>query len=81
MHYFCVTAELCQLLIVRVCMLSRFSNVQLCDIMDCSPPGSSDPGILQARILEWGAFSFSRGSSPPRDQTQVSGIAGGFFTL
>ena len=37
--------------------------------MDCSPPGSSVHGILQTRILEWVAFSFSRGSSPPRDQT------------
>ena len=37
-------------------------------------------GILQARILEWGAFPFARGSSQPRDQTQVSHIAGGFFT-
>ena len=37
-------------------------------------------GILQARILEWIAFPFSRGSSQPRDQTQVSHIAGGFFT-
>ena len=36
-------------------------------------------GILQARILEWVAFPFSRGSSQPRDQTQVSHIAGGFF--
>ena len=37
-------------------------------------------GILQARILEWVAFPFSWGSSQPRDQTQVSHIAGGFFT-
>jgi len=37
-------------------------------------------GILQAKILEWLAFPFSRGSSQPRDQTQVSHIAGGFFT-
>ena len=37
-------------------------------------------GILQARILEWVAFPFSRGSSQPRDRTQVSDIAGGFFT-
>ena len=37
-------------------------------------------GILQARILEWVAFPFSGGSSQPRDQTQVSHIAGGFFT-
>ena len=41
----------------------------LCDPMDCSPPGSSVHGILQARILEWGAISFSRGSSQPRDRT------------
>ena len=38
-------------------------------------------GILQARTLEWVAFPFSRGSSQPRDRTQVSCIAGGFFTL
>jgi len=42
--------------------------------MDCSPPGSSVHGILQARILEWVAISFSRGSSPPRDQTHISCI-------
>ena len=36
-------------------------------------------GILQARILEWVAFPFSKGSSQPRDRTQVSSIAGGFF--
>ena len=41
-----------------------------CDPMDRSPPGSSDLGISQARILEWVAVSFSRGSSRPRDQTQ-----------
>ena len=49
--------------------------------MDCSPPGSSVHGILQARILEWVAISFSRGSSWPRDQTQVSFIAGRRFNL
>ena len=48
--------------------------------MDCSSPGSSIHGILQARILEWVAISFSRGSSWPRDRTQVSCIAGRFFT-
>ena len=52
----------------------------LYDPVDCSPPGSSVHGILQARVLEWVATSFSRGSSQPRDQTQVSCIAGGFFT-
>ena len=49
--------------------------------MDCSPPGSSVHGILQARILEWVAISFSRGSSWPRDRTQVSRIAGRCFNL
>ena len=47
----------------------------------CSPPGSSVHGVLQARILEWVAIPFSRRSSPPRDQTQVSCIAGRFFTI
>ena len=42
----------------------------------CSPPSSSIHGILQARILEWVAISFSRGSSRPRDRTQVSHIIG-----
>ena len=49
--------------------------------VDCSPPGSSVHGILQATILEWVAMPSSRGSSQPRDHTQVSGIAGGFFTV
>ena len=45
------------------------SRVRLCHPMDCSPPGSSAHGILQARILEWVAISSSRGSSQPRDLT------------
>ena len=49
--------------------------------MDCSPPGSSVHEILQARILDWVAISFSRGSSWPRDRTQVSLIAGRRFNL
>ena len=49
--------------------------------MDCSLPGSSVHGILQARILEWVAFPFSRDSSQPRDQIQVSHIVGGFLTI
>ena len=53
----------------------------LCYPMDCSPPGSSVHGILQARVLEWVAISFSRGSSRPRDRTQVSHIAGRRFNL
>ena len=51
----------------------------LCDPMDCSLPGSSFHGILQARVLEWVAISFSRGSSRPRVRTRVSGIAGSRF--
>ena len=43
----------------------------LCDPMDCSPPGSSVHGILQARIMEWVVIAFSKGSSQPRDRTQV----------
>ena len=48
--------------------------------MDCSLPGSSVHGILQARILKWVAIPFSRGSSQARNQTRVSYIAGRFFT-
>ena len=51
-----------------------------CDPMDCNPPGSSVHGILQAEILEWVVTPFPRESSKPRDRTQVSCIAGGFFT-
>ena len=56
------------------------SRPALCNPMDCSPPGFSVHGILQARILEWIAIPFSRGTSQPRDQTLVSCIAGRFFT-
>ena len=58
-------------------------HLTLCDPKDCSLPGSSVHGILQARILEWVAIPSSRGPSQPRDQTHISGlfyIAGGFFT-
>ena len=55
--------------------------VWFCDPVDCSPPGSSVHGILQARILEWVAMPSFRGSSWPRDWTQVSCIAGGFFAI
>ena len=48
--------------------------------MDCSLPGFSIYGILQARILEWVTISFSRGSFCPRDQTHISCVAGRFFT-
>ena len=52
-----------------------------CDHLDCSLPGFSIHGIFQARVLEWFAISLSRGSSQPRDWTQVSHIAGRCFTL
>ena len=59
--------------------LSRLC-LTLCDPMDCGPPDFSVHGILQTRILEWVAMHSSRASSQSRDQTQVSCIAGRFFT-
>ena len=53
----------------------------LCDQIDCSLPGFSIHGIFQARVLEWVAISFSRGSSQSRDQTRVSCTAGRHFTI
>ena len=53
----------------------------LYETMDSNPPGSSVHGILQARILKWVVIPFSRRSSQPRDRTQISNIAGGFFTI
>ena len=57
--------------------LAAQSCLILCDPMDCS----LSVGILQARRLEWDAMPCSRGSSQPRDRTQDSQIAGGFFTV
>ena len=65
---------------VRVVLVTQ-SCLTLCNPMDCGPPGSSVHGILQARILEWVAIPFSRGSFRPRDRTWVSFIAGRFFTV
>ena len=56
-------------------------SVRLCDPIDSSLPCSSIHGIFQARVLEWVAISFSRGSSQPRDRTQVSHIVGRCFTV
>ena len=59
------------------------SYLTLCGPMNCSPPGSSTHRIFQASILEWGAISYSRRSSWPRDWTCISAssaLAGGFFT-
>ena len=63
-----------KVLVAQVCLT-------LCDSMDCSPPGSSVHGFLQARILEWAAISFPRGSSWPRDRAPVSCTAGRFFAI
>ena len=72
-------------IIKKIICLWSWSITQSCptlfDPMDCNLPGSSDHGISQARILEWVAVPFSRGSYQPRDQTQVSLIAGRFFTV
>ena len=57
---------------VCVCMcVCTQSCLTLCNLMDCSLPGSSVHGIFEARILEWVAIFFSRGSSQPRDRTHV----------
>ena len=73
------TLNICNLLHVNhfsiKCCLVTKSCPNLCDPMDCSLPGSSVQGILQARILEWVAISFSRGSSQPRDWTGVSYVS------
>ena len=54
-------------------------SLQKCPTL-CNPMDYKVHGVLQARLLEWVAFPFSRGSSQPRDHTQVSRIAGRFFT-
>ena len=87
--YFCLTYYcwivgfwiwlLCKIY-VKVKVLAALSCLTLCDPMNCCSPGSSVHGILQPRILEWVAFPFSRGYSQPRDRTQVSYVASGFFT-
>ena len=61
--------------------LKSLSHVWLCNPMDCSLTGSSIHGIFQARILEWVAISFSRGSSQPGVRTQVFCILGRLFTI
>ena len=65
----------------KVKVLVAQSCPALWDPMDCSPPGSSVHRVLQARILERVVTPFSRGSSRPRDQSQVSCTAGRFFTI
>ena len=71
-----VQAEVCKSVKVSVAQ----SCLTLCDPMDYSPPGFSVHGILQARIPEWVAILFYRGSSQPRNRTWVSCFAGIFFS-
>ena len=68
-------------IILKVKVLVTQSCLTLCNHLDCSPPGSSVHGILKARILEWVAISFSRGSSRLRDRTQFYCFAGRFFSI
>ena len=60
--------------VVCMCVKSPQLCLTLCDPMDCSPSRSSVHGILQARILGWGAVASSRGSSRPRDRTRLSSL-------
>ena len=64
-----------------VCVLVTQSCCILCNPVYYSLPGFSVHRILQARILEWVAIPFSRGSSQPRDWAQVSCMAGGLFII
>ena len=64
-----------------VCGLVAQSRLNLCNPMDGSPPDSSVPGILQARILEWVAIPFSRDLLDPRIKPVTPALAGGFFTI
>ena len=74
----CASLECAQLL--HACMLGHsFTSNSVADTISCSQPGFSIPEIPQAGILERVAIPFSRGSFWPRDQTQVSRIADGFF--
>ena len=66
---------------ILVIVLVAQSCPTLCNPTDCSPPGFSAHGILQARILEWIAIPFSRGTSQPRDWALVSCLTGKFFTI
>ena len=64
-------------------MLSHFSRAQLCEAMDCSPPGSSVYGILQAKILEWVVMTSSRNLPDPGIKLAsltYPALGGGFFT-
>ena len=73
------TREVTLLLKYGLCLITQ-SCLTLCDPMDCSLPASSVRGDLQARILEWVAYPSSRGSSQPRNWTEISCIVDRLFT-
>ena len=66
--YHPLTSPVCTCSVAKLCLT-------LCEPMDCSPPGSSVHGILQARVLEWVTIPPSRGSSQPRNQTRISYVS------
>ena len=70
----CMCMFVCVCVCVCVCSVAQ-SCLTLCNTMDCNLPGFSVQGIFQARILGWVGISYSRGSSPPRDQTCISCIS------
>ena len=74
-HYSFILAQSLELSLKVLKVLVAQLCPTLSDPIDCSPPGPSVLGILQARILEWVAIPFSRGSSRPRDQTHISHIS------
>ena len=78
-----VKAQNCSISMEKLCVWVLVAQLcpALCDRMDCSPPGFSVPGILQARTLEWIAMPSFRGPSQHREWTQVSCIASWFFTI
>ena len=92
-EWFKIGRGVCQGYILSPCLFTYIQNLcctlylfsQSCSIlhdsMDYSPPGISIHRISQARTKEWVSISFSKGSSQPRDRTQVSFIAGRFFTI
>ena len=80
-HFFRIYSSELIRAVSHVKVLVAWLCLTLCRPMDYSPPGSSVHGILQARILEWIAIPFSKCSSGPRNQIQVSCIAGRFFSI
>ena len=81
MNRTCALARQFVLVLIKVCMCAQsLSHVGFCDPVDCSPPGSSVHGILQARVLEWVAFPFSRGLPNPGIEPGSPALAGRFFT-